>query len=53
MGYKQGDFFCDLSYTYLLIEDRDVAARPTEGVMPSEYVDGDAHMLGVSVGYKL
>ena len=53
MGYKQGDFFCDLSYTYLLIEDRDVAARPTEGVMPSEYVDGDAHMIGVSVGYKL
>lgn len=53
VGYKAGDFSCDLAYTYLLIHDRDVAARPTEGVVPSEYKNGDAHMIGISVGYKL
>lgn len=58
VGFKKGNFFGDLSYTYLLIEDRDigledVAARPTEGVLPGGFEDGDAHMIGVSVGYKL
>jgi long-chain fatty acid transport protein len=52
-GYQKGDFFCDLSYTYLMIEDRDIAARPAEGVLPGEFDGGDAHLIGVSVGYKL
>ncbi len=53
VGYKKGDFSCDLSYTYLMIQDRDVAARPAEGVLPSEFEDGNSHLIGVSVGYKL
>ena len=53
VGYKSGDLFCDLSYTYLMIEDRDIAARPEEGVLPGEFSDGDAHLIGLSVGYKL
>ena len=53
VGYKAGSFSCDLGYTYLMIVDRDIAARPADGVMPSEFKDGDAHMIGVSVGYKL
>lgn len=53
VGYKKGDFFCDLAYTLLLIDDRDVAARTAEGVLPGEYTDGDAHMIAASVGYKL
>ena len=53
VGYKQGDFFCDLSYTLLLIDDRDIAARPADGVMPGELKDGDSHLIGVSAGYKL
>lgn len=53
VGYKKDNFFCDLGYTYLLIKDRDIAARPAEGVLPGEFKDGDAHMVGVSVGYKL
>lgn len=53
VGYKKGDFFCDLAYTYLLIRDREVAARLADGVLPSEFTDGDAHMIGVSLGYKL
>ncbi len=53
VGYKKGDFFCDLAYTYLMIDDRDVEARTAEGVLPGEYTDGDAHMVAASVGYKL
>jgi long-chain fatty acid transport protein len=53
VGYKKGDFFCDLAYTYLLIKDRDVAARVADGVLPGEFKDGDAHMIGLSLGYKL
>ena len=53
VGYKSGDLFCDLSYTYLMIKDRDIAARPEEGVLPGEFSGGDAHLIGLSVGYKL
>ena len=53
VGYKQGDFFCDLSYTLLLIDDRDIAARPADGVLTGSFEDGDAHMIGLSFGYKL
>ena len=53
VGYKQNDFFCDLAYTYLYIVDRDITGRPDDGVFTGEYKDGDAHMIGVSVGYKL
>ena len=57
VGYKQGDFFCDLAYTYLMIEDRDVVTSPeralNEGLLPGEYKDGDTHLFGISVGYKL
>ena len=53
VGYKQGDFFCDLSYTYLMIEDRDIDARIEDGVFSGEFSGGDAHLIGLSVGYKL
>lgn len=53
VGYQKGNFFSDLSYTYLLIEDRHVAARPEEGIVPSSFEGGDAHMIAASFGYKL
>jgi long-chain fatty acid transport protein len=53
VGYQKDNFSCDLGYTYLMIEDRDVDARPQDGVLAGEFKDGDAHMIGVSVGYKL
>lgn len=58
VGYKKGDFFCDLSYTYLMIEDRDISisaerAAEKDGVLPGKFEDGDAHLIGLSVGYKL
>ncbi|NCD22162.1 MAG: transporter, partial [Spartobacteria bacterium] len=58
VGYQKGDFFCDLSYTYLMIEDRDISisaerAAEKDGVLPGKFEDGDAHLIGLSVGYKL
>jgi len=53
VGYEKNNLFYDLSYTYLLIQDRDISARPTEGVLDGEFTDGDAHMIGLSVGYRL
>ena len=53
VGYKQANFFCDLGYTYLLIKDRDVTGRAADGVLSGEFTKGDAHMIGIGVGYKL
>ena len=58
LGYKKGNFSCDLSYTYLMIQDRNISvsaerAALHEGVLPGEFSDGDAHLIGVSLGYKL
>ena len=53
VGYKKGDFFCDLGYTYLYILSRDVTGRPAEGVLSGSFVDGDAHLVSASIGYKL
>ena len=52
-GYHVKDWTLDLSYTYLSIRDRKVDARMEDGVFPSEFTDGDAHMVGVSVSAKL
>ena len=53
VGYKKGDFFCDLGYTYLYIQTRSVEGRPAEGVLSGSFEDGDAHLVAASVGYKL
>ncbi len=52
-GYKWSTWALDLSYTYLRIDDRTVDARPADGVLPSEFENGDAHMIGVSVTKKI
>lgn len=52
-GFKWRNWSLDLSYTYLIITDRDyVAARPDEGVLTSSFSNGYAHMIGCSIGYK-
>jgi long-chain fatty acid transport protein len=53
IGYAKNDFSCDLGYTFIHMEDRDVAARPAEGIFDGEFTDLHAHTLGVSVGYRL
>lgn len=48
-GYKLGNIMIDLGYTYLMIIDRNaVDARLAEGVFPSSYKDGFAHILAAS-----
>ncbi|EMG39103.1 long-chain fatty acid transport protein [Desulfocurvibacter africanus PCS] len=42
----------DLSYTYLDIKERDVDARQADGVQDSKFVDGCAHLYGISVAYR-
>lgn len=51
-GFRWNAWALDLSYTYLMIEDRTVAARIADGVYQSKFENGDAHLIGVSVGYK-
>jgi len=52
-GFHWGNWTTDLSYTYLLIEDRDVSASEASGfINPSQFRNGHAHLIGISVGYK-
>lgn len=52
-GFHWGNWTTDLSYTYLLIDDRDVGHSESTGfINPSEFRNGHAHLIGVSVGYK-
>ena len=51
-GMHWGGWTLDLSYSYLMIEDRDVSARLSSGVLDSDFENGNAHLIGMSVGYK-
>lgn len=53
MGYNWRSWQFDVSYTYLYIMDRDVRARPLEGVYDSKFKDGHSHLVGVSVSKAL
>jgi long-chain fatty acid transport protein len=52
-GYRWQSWVLDVSYTYLMITDRHIPARLAEGVFESDFSNGNAHMLGVSVSTKL
>ncbi|MFH0879016.1 MAG: OmpP1/FadL family transporter [Lentisphaerota bacterium] len=49
IGYHNAKFRADLSYSYLLIKDWHIPARPAAGVFDSEFTNGDAHMIGATV----
>ncbi|NCC25623.1 MAG: transporter [Deltaproteobacteria bacterium] len=51
-GFHFGNMDLDLSYTYLMIKERNIAGRPADGVLEGKSHNGYAHMLGVSVGYR-
>lgn len=51
-GFRWNAWALDLSYTYLMIEERKVAPRIPDGVYQSEFDNGDAHLIGASVSYK-
>jgi len=52
-GYEKNNIFVDASYSYLMISDRDISGRADDGVLPGEFSEGDAHMIGLSVGYRM
>ena len=39
----------DLAYTYLVVKDRAVSARPAEGVYAGKFEKGFSHLIGLSV----
>ncbi len=51
-GFHWRNWSLDLSYTYLLITDRDDVPAHEPGVLPSSFSNGYANMVGVSLGYK-
>jgi len=54
-GFHFGNWAVDLTYAYLLIEDRTViptSEQAAGGVLPSKFEDGHAHLVGMSLGYK-
>jgi long-subunit fatty acid transport protein len=46
------NWWLDLSYNHLLFSDREIAARPNDGVLASNVQDGMAYIAGLSFGYK-
>ena len=52
LGFHKNNWWLDLSYNHLLFSDREIAARPIDGVLASEVQDGMAYIAGISFGYK-
>jgi long-chain fatty acid transport protein len=52
-GLHWKDWTLDVSYNYLIIRDRDVDARPQQGIYQSEFRHGHAHMVGASLSTKI
>lgn len=54
-GFHWNNWTLDFSYGYLLSEDRSFSATPAqlaEGIVSSNFQDGNAHLVGLNVGYK-
>jgi long-chain fatty acid transport protein len=51
-GYHKNNWALDFSYTLMIIQQRDIVARPTQGILTSTFKDGNAHLLGFSYTYK-
>ena len=52
LGFRNGEWNYDLSYTYLDIEPRQIRGRAEDFVYDSRQDNGDAHLFGVSVSRK-
>lgn len=53
LGFHWNKYTLDFSYTYLMIEDRDISQRQIQdGVLESETEGGDTHLIGLSLSYK-
>lgn len=52
LGFHKDNWGLDMSYSYLMFEDRDINARPLEGVREGKVKDAHAHIAGLSFTYK-
>lgn len=52
LGFHANNWTVDLSYNYLTMAKRDIAARPADGVLASSLNDAMCNIVGLSVGYK-
>lgn len=52
LGFHKDRWLFDVSYMYLKIKDRDIDARPEDGVLDSQVRGGFAHLIAMSFGYK-
>ncbi|NJB69109.1 long-chain fatty acid transport protein [Desulfobaculum xiamenense] len=52
VGMRFDEWTVDLSYGYLWMKNRDIKARPAEGVLDSTIEGGHSHLIGLSVGYS-
>jgi long-chain fatty acid transport protein len=51
-GFHWNNWVVDVSYTYLLIEDRDIDERTDDNILEGEFKNGHSHLIGLSIGYK-
>jgi long-chain fatty acid transport protein len=51
-GYHKAAWSLDMSYTLMLIKERDYTARPSDGIYAGQLKDGTAHLIGLTLGYK-
>ncbi|TAN37417.1 MAG: transporter [Verrucomicrobia bacterium] len=52
-GYRWSRWVLDLSYTYMMILDRYIPARPADGVLESNFTKGSGQMIGLSLSTKI
>lgn len=52
LGFHKDNWGLDMSYSYLMFEDRDIKARPLDGVLEGKVKDAHAHIAGLSFTYK-
>ncbi|MFH0952783.1 MAG: outer membrane protein transport protein [Verrucomicrobiota bacterium] len=53
VGCHWDRWLLDLSYTYLDVKDRHISARAADGILESDFEDGEAHIFGISLSAAL
>jgi long-chain fatty acid transport protein len=51
-GLHKNSWVLDVSYNYLMLKDRTISKPLAKGVLPSIIENGNAHIVGVTMGYK-
>lgn len=52
LGFHRDNWGLDLSYSYLMFEDRDIDGRTEDGVLDGKVKDAHAHVGGISFTYR-